>query len=196
MAGTAGLLLAAGAGSRFGAPKALVRFGGGSLVERGVALLVSGGCAPVHVVLGAEAERVPPLDGVTMVLNPDWATGLASSVRVGLASLPASADAVVLALVDQPLLGPESVRRLVAAYHAGAMVAVATYGGRPGHPVLFARGVWAAVAEAVEGDRGAGPYLRAHPELVTVVPCDGTGTPDDVDTPADLAALQRYRPHS
>jgi CTP:molybdopterin cytidylyltransferase MocA len=190
MAGTAGLLLAAGAGQRFGQPKALVRFAGSSLVERGVALLTTGGCAPVHVVVGAAAERVAAsVRNAVVVRNPDWATGLASSLRAGLASLPDTVDAVVVALVDQPLVGPEAVRRLRAAHASGATVAVATYDGQPRNPVLFGRPVWDEVGAAVHGDRGAAAYLRAHAALVTPVPCDGTGTPDDVDTPADLAAL-------
>lgn len=196
MAGTAGLLLAAGAGTRFGVPKALVRFGDGYLVEHGISVLRSGGCDPVHVVLGAAAAAVRTrarLDGATAVPNPRWRTGLGSSLRAGLESLPGSVDAVVVLLVDQPLVGPEAVRRLRAARTGGATVAVATYGGRTGHPVLLARDTWTDVIHVAYGDRGAKPFLLAHPRLVTSVPCDGTGSPDDVDTPADLAALRtRY----
>lgn len=196
MAGTAGLLLAAGAGTRFGMPKALVRFGDGYLVERGISVLRSGGCDPVHVVLGASEATVrvrARLDGATVVHNPGWHTGLGSSLRTGLESLPGTVDAVVVLLVDQPLVGPDAVRRLRAAHADGAHVAVATYAGRTGHPVLLPRDTWADVIHVARGDRGAKPYLLAHPELVTSVPCDGTGSPDDVDTPADLAALRgRY----
>jgi nicotine blue oxidoreductase len=113
---------------------------------------------------------------------------MGSSLRAGLAALPAEADAVVVTLVDTPGLGPESVRRLVAA--AGSADAVqATYGGRRGHPVLLGRTVITEVAAATTGDRGAGPWLAAHPERVRLVPCDGTGDPRDVDVPDDLAAI-------
>jgi nicotine blue oxidoreductase len=184
---TAGLVLAAGGGSRYGSPKALVRLGDRLLVERAVDLLVAGGCDPVLVVLGAAADEV--LETATLpraVVNPDWNTGMGSSLRVGLAALPADADAVVVTLVDTPGLGPESVRRLVA---TGADAAVATYGGRRGHPVLLGRTVLTEVAAAATGDRGAGPWLAAHPERVLLVPCDGTGDPRDVDVPDDLAAV-------
>ena len=186
---SAGLVLAAGGGSRYGAPKALVRLHGRLLVERAVDLLAAGGCDPVLVVLGAAADEV--LAAATLpgtVLNPDWATGMGSSLRAGLDALPAEADAVVVTLVDTPGLGPESVRRLVAA--AGSADAVqATYGGRRGHPVLLGRTVITEVAAAATGDRGAGPWLAAHPQRVRLVPCDGTGDPRDVDVPDDLAAV-------
>ena len=189
----AGLVLAAGGGSRYGSPKALVRLGGRLLVERAAELLAAGGCDPVVVVLGAAADQVLaaarlPRTGVRTVVNPDWPTGMGSSLRVGLAAVPAEAEAVVVTLVDTPGLGPESVRRLVAAGDPDG-AAQATYGGRRGHPVLLGRTVIAEVAAAATGDRGAGPWLAAHPERVRLVPCDGTGDPRDVDVPDDLAAV-------
>jgi CTP:molybdopterin cytidylyltransferase MocA len=183
----AGLVLAAGGGSRYGSPKALVRLHGRLLVERAADLLAAGGCDEVLVVLGAAAEEVLATAALpATVVNPDWRTGMGSSLRVGLAALPAGADAVVVTLVDTPGLGPESVRRLIA---AGGDAAQATYGGRRGHPVLLGRTVIAEVAAAATGDRGAGPWLAAHPERVRLIPCDGTGDPRDVDVPDDLAAV-------
>jgi len=189
----AGLVLAAGGGSRYGSPKALVRLRGRLLVERAADLLAAGGCDPVVVVLGAAADQVLaaarlPRTGVRTVVNRDWPTGMGSSLRVGLAAVPAEAEAVVVTLVDTPGLGPESVRRLVTAGGPDG-AAQATYGGRRGHPVLLGRTVIAEVAAAATGDRGAGPWLAAHPERVRLVPCDGTGDPRDVDVPDDLAAV-------
>jgi CTP:molybdopterin cytidylyltransferase MocA len=187
----AGLVLAAGGGSRLGRPKALVRYEGELLVERAARLLADGGCSPVLAVLGAAADEVratAALPGVSTVDNPDWPTGMASSLRVGLRSLP-DAGAVVVTLVDLPLLGPEAVRRLVEARRQGAAAAVATYAGSWGHPVLLSREVAAEVGEAARGDQGARAWLRKHPERVWTVPCDGTGDPSDVDVPEDLAAL-------
>ena len=189
----AGLLLAAGAGRRLGQPKALVELDGRPLVDRGITLLRDAGCTPVHVVLGAAYDQVvaaAALDGATVVHNRDWRSGMGSSLRAGLASLPPHVGAVVVALVDQPRVTGEAVRRLIRAYRSGATVAVATYDDQPRNPVLLARPTWAAVAEVAHGDVGAKPFLRAHPDLVTRVPCDDVGSPEDIDTPDDLAALR------
>src|SRR5690606_3048708 len=179
----AGLLLAAGEGARLGTPKALVVLGGERLVDRGVRGLREGGCKPVLVVLGA---AVVPVRGAVVVRNPDWRTGMGSSLRTGLAALPPEAEHVLIALVDQPGVGAEAVRRLVAAAHSGARVAVATYGGARRNPVLIAREHFDEVAATAVGDTGARAFLRAHPELVTEVPCDDVADPADIDTPDDL----------
>jgi len=183
------VLLAAGSGSRLGQPKALVDLAGSTLAERGVALLGDGGADPVIVVTGAVPVEIP---GVVTVHNPDWETGMGSSLATGLLALDhGDAEAAVIALADQPLVGVESVRRLIGAFRSGAGLAVAAYQGRPRNPVLIARQHWAAVLELAAGDTGARPFLRAHPELVTLIECGDTGRPDDVDTPEDLARVRR-----
>lgn len=175
---TAGLVLAAGAGRRFGAPKAAVLFEGERLVDRAVRLLRDGGCARVIVVSGAVELRVP---GATVVHNPRWATGMGSSLTTGLAAVHESG--VVVVPVDMPWLGAEAVRRL---RRCGARLAIATYDGRPGHPVLLGAEHFPAVAATAVGDIGARKFLAANSELVQEVPCDGTGSPEDVDIPQDL----------
>ncbi|GAA0284243.1 nucleotidyltransferase family protein [Actinomadura nitritigenes] len=182
----AGLLLAAGGGSRLGRPKALVELEGERLVDRGVRTLRDGGCAPVLVVAGAAQVEVI---GAVVVPNPDWRDGMGSSLRAGLAALPPGCPAAVVALVDQPRVTAAAVALLVAAYDAGAEIAVATYGGAPRNPVLLRAEHFAAAAEAAVGDTGARGFLRAHPDLVTRVPCDDVASPDDIDTPEDLAAF-------
>jgi nicotine blue oxidoreductase len=192
MAGNvAGVLLAAGSGSRLGQPKALVVVGGESLAGRGIALLRDGGTDPVIVVTGAAALADGTYPGVRCVHNPDWATGMGSSLAVGLAAVPDRCTAAVIALADQPLVGPESVRRLIAAHARGAIVAVACYDGRPRNPVLISRNHWPEVVELAVGDVGARPFLRRHPELVTLVECADAGRPDDIDSPEDLARIER-----
>ncbi|WP_119729751.1 nucleotidyltransferase family protein [Thermomonospora amylolytica] len=181
----AGLLLAAGAGARLGRPKALVELNGERLVDRGVRMLRAGGCTPVLVVIGAADVEVL---GAVTVPNPDWRAGMGSSLRAGLAAIPPDCTAAVIALVDQPAVTPQAVRRLIRAYEEGASVAVATYGGARRNPVLIAREHFAAVAEAAVGDVGARPFLAAHPALVTPVACDDVAAPDDIDTPDDLTA--------
>jgi CTP:molybdopterin cytidylyltransferase MocA len=183
----AGVLLAAGQGTRLGTPKALVELGGRRLVDRAAGLLRDAGTVPVLVVTGAVPVTVPGAAGVP---NPDWRTGMGSSLAAGLRALPGDCAAVVVALVDQPLIGPDVVRRLLAAHRAGADLAVAAYHGRARNPVLLARGHWAGVLAAADGDTGARPYLRAHPGLVTLVECADIGRPDDVDTPEDLARVE------
>jgi nicotine blue oxidoreductase len=184
-------LLAAGEGSRFGQPKALVELNGQTLAERGVGLLRAGGADPILVVTGA----VPlELDGTLTVDNPRWRTGMGSSLRAALQALTEAGTgtdigAVVVALADQPLVGAEAVARLIAAYRAGASVAVAAYDGQPRNPVLLAREHWPEVIATAAGDQGARTFLRTRPELVTLVECGDTGRPDDIDTPADLARI-------
>jgi CTP:molybdopterin cytidylyltransferase MocA len=192
----AGLLLAAGAGRRFGGTKALVEFDGLTFVERGVALLREGGCSPTVVVVGAASESVGSLvrakePDTQIVAAQSWAEGLGASLRAGLEALAATdSQMCVVALVDQPLVGVEAVRRLIQASAAsGADAAVATYGGVPRNPVLLSRRIWLEVAAAASGDVGARSWLTRYPERVVKVSCDGTGRPDDVDVPGDLAAL-------
>jgi CTP:molybdopterin cytidylyltransferase MocA len=180
----AGLLLAAGAGRRYGMPKALVTDAGRLLVERAMATLVGGGCEPVVVVLGAAADEVlarADLSGAIVVVNPDWDAGMGSSLRAGLAAL-AGVDAACVLLVDTPGITAGAVRR-VAGLAAPAALAVATYRGEPGHPVLLGRDHWSAVAELAVGDVGARRYLARHPELVTSVPCEDIAVGDDLDVP-------------
>ena len=184
------MLLAAGEGSRFGGPKALIELGGRTLAQRGVDTLRAGGADPILVVTGAAAVR---LSGVLTVDNPDWPTGMGSSLRAALrffqAGPGAGPQAVVVMLADQPLVGAEAVARLIAAYRAGATVAVATYDGKPRNPVLIAREHWPEAAEMATGDSGARTFLRARPELVTLIECGDVGRPDDIDTPEDLARI-------
>jgi CTP:molybdopterin cytidylyltransferase MocA len=185
----AGILLAAGEGSRLGRPKVLIELGGRSLMHRGIALLRDGGASPVIVVSGATGP-LDPEPGTLSVHNPDWPTGMGSSLAVGLAAVPGECSAAVLALADQPLVGPEAVRRLIAAHAAGASVAIACYDGRPRNPVLISREHWPAVIELAVGDVGARPFLRAHQDLVTAIECGDTGRADDIDTPEDLARIE------
>jgi nicotine blue oxidoreductase len=144
-------------------------------------------------VVGDDAQRLRETCepyGFKVVENPHWAQGQSTSVRLGLQSLGPGAQAAVVLLADQPLVGAGAVGRLVAAFEAGARVAVATYGGQPRNPALFSREVWPLLMAELSGDEGARPFLRRHPKLVTPVPCDGVGNPADVDTVEDLRRLE------
>jgi CTP:molybdopterin cytidylyltransferase MocA len=195
----AGVLLAAGQGSRFGRPKALVELDGLTLAERGVTMLRAGGADPVLIVTGAaqvDLGHLGPDQQARTVYNREWRTGMGSSLRAALRALTELEEvaAAVVALADQPLVGAEAVGRLIAAYQAGAGVAVAAYGGKPRNPVLLARGHWPEVIATATGDQGARAFLRARPELVTLVECGDTGRPDDIDTPADFERIAVSRP--
>lgn len=175
-----GLLLAAGAGRRYGGPKALVP----GWLDRAVTVLRDGGCAGVTVVLGAEAERVRAPDGVQVVVADDWAEGMGASLRAGLSALAGreDAEAVLVHLVDLPDVSSEVVRRVLYVRVTPTTLRRARYGGRPGHPVLLGRDHWAGVALVARGDRGARDYFRDHrPEPVE---CGDLATGHDVDRPA------------
>lgn len=179
-----GLLLAAGAGSRMGRPKALVRDAGGEpWLVRGVRVLVEGGCDQVDVVLGAAAEEALSLlegTGAAVVVAADWADGMSASLRAGLAAVGATdADAAVVSLVDLPDVGPDVVRRLLSPVPGPTTLRRACYDGRVGHPVVLGRDHWAGVAVETDGDRGARGYLASRE--VDVVECGDLATGADVD---------------
>ncbi|MZD07489.1 NTP transferase domain-containing protein [Streptomyces sp. SID5785] len=191
----AGLLLAAGGGRRLGGrPKALLPHHGRPLVEHAAQVLRAGGCGPLHVVLGAASDTVRErarLDGFTTVVNPDWAEGMGSSLRAGLASLAGTdAAAALVLLVDQPGIGAAAVARVRAAYRSPATLAAAAYDGERGHPVLFGREHWAGIAASATGDRGARAYLKEHGGSVELVECGDVAEAFDIDTEADLGHLE------
>jgi CTP:molybdopterin cytidylyltransferase MocA len=180
-----GLLLAAGAGTRMGMPKALMRDPDGtSWLRRTVAVLQEGGCEAVTVVLGAGADRATALleGGAAVVVAEDWSEGMGASLRAGLLAL-AGSDAVgaVVMLVDLPDVTAEVVRQVAARVTEPAQLARASYDGRPGHPVVIGRAHWVAVADSVTGDQGARDYLAS--QGVLDVECSDLATGRDRDSP-------------
>ena len=192
----AGVVLAAGAGLRMGRPKAEVELGGRRLVDLTIETCARAGLDPVVVVTGAAAVVPSPLADtddlaspvVLVAHNPEWQTGMASSLRTGLAVVDGhdEVDALVVTLVDTPSVGAEHLRRVVAALAGGATAAVAAYEGKPRTPVGLARLVWSDVSRAVRGDEGARGWLQDNPELVIPVECGDLGAWQDVDLPTDL----------
>lgn len=174
-----GILLAAGAGRRMGTPKALV---GGWLADS-VRVLRDGGCDPVLVVLGAEADRARALiPDEQVVVATDWAEGMAASLRAGLrAAGQTSAPSAVIHLVDLPDVTAAVVARLTAYDDRDPQVlARATFAGHPGHPVLIGRGHWTAVIDQLTGDRGARDYLDQHQAVG--IDCSDLATGADRDS--------------
>jgi len=191
---TAAVVLAAGRGSRLASDdvKPLLAYRGRPLLAWALDAARASGCAPVVLVVGHAADAVAAVapDDVRVIRSPDWAAGISQSLRAALDALEpeSTVTAACVGLADQPRIGPEAWRRLVAAGEQGAAIAVATYAGVRQNPVLLARSVWPD-ARALTGDAGARQLMGTHP--VVDVDCTGTGDPADVDTLDDLAALDR-----
>ncbi|MFN8041566.1 MAG: NTP transferase domain-containing protein [Acidimicrobiales bacterium] len=209
-----GLVLAAGAGTRFGptaklaAPfRAAGAPGATTVIGAAVAAAVAAALDEVAVVVGpagagsgldpvALVEALPAdlAAAVTVVVNPGPGDGLASSLRVGVDHARARGHAaVVVGLGDQPLLDPRAWRAVADAVAGGpSSLVFATYDGRRGHPVGLAAAVWADLPAT--GDEGARTVAQLKPQAVGEVPCPGN--PADIDTAADLARWTRDRPHA
>jgi molybdenum cofactor cytidylyltransferase len=184
-----GVVLAAGEGRRFGGPKMLAELDGRPLLEHVAAAMAAAPVDRLVCVLGAGAETVRRgvnFESAEIVVCDDWAEGQAASLRTGVEAL-ADAEAIVIALGDQPLLSPAAVERVLAARGEGALAVRATYGGVPSHPTLVERPLFGRLLE-LRGDAGARDLLAGSP--TREVPCDGLGSARDVDTPEDLAALR------
>jgi CTP:molybdopterin cytidylyltransferase MocA len=185
------ILLAAGGSRRLGFPKQLVRRRARSLLAHALtAARAALPVGPLIVVLGAEPLRLRlaarrALPKLTVVYNARWASGLASSLKAGLAAVPSGTDAVLVTLVDQPNVDERALRRLLRAWRGrpGA-AAAALYGGQPGVPAVLPRRYWRAI-RALRGDAGARSLLRGGE--ITIVPMPEAEL--DVDTPADVARL-------
>ena len=186
--GVAGLVLAAGAGSRFGQPKALVRDAAGrSWLQHAVEVLTTAGCFPVIVVLGAggaeAAALLQPAVSVLVVQAADWADGLSASLRTGLRCAIDQPDITAVAVipVDVPDLNAATVTRVIGTNSQPSVLRQARFAGQPGHPVVIGRAHWAPLIATAAGDSGAGPYLKAH--TARAVECGDLGTGADVDRP-------------
>ncbi len=191
----AALILAAGLSRRMGkANKLLAEIDGAPMVVRAAESVLASKAAPVIVVTGHEAERVrAALAGraLAFVHNPDYAGGLASSLRRGLAALPADADGVLVALGDMPRVKPAQLDRLIAAFNPleGRAICVPTAHGKRGNPVLFARRFFPEMVR-LKGDTGARQLIGQHHELVAEVEMDDEGVLIDVDSPDKLVKLR------
>ena len=187
----AGLVLAAGASRRYGAPKLAEAIAGEPLVRRVVRSVSSAGL-PAVVVTGPEAESVrKALEGleVAFVDNPDAAEGMASSIRSGVTALGAAVEAVVILPGDQPSTPADLIRELCRVYRdTGAPAVAPVYRGVQGPPVLFSRALFSELT-ALRGDRGARVVLEAHADSAAFVAIDEP-MPPDLDTPEDRIALE------
>jgi len=172
-----------------GAVKQLLMLGGVPMVARAVDAALGSAARPVVVVLGARAERVrAPISGkpVVTVLNPDWDSGMASSVRVGMAALLGAEpglDAVLLAPCDQPALSAQIIDALAALHRESGRTAAARFSGRNGAPAVFGRRHFGALL-ALSGDEGARGLLNSGSQEVSTIEFPDLAL--DLDTPADV----------
>jgi molybdenum cofactor cytidylyltransferase len=185
------IVLAAGASTRFGSTKQLIRLNGRPLLHLAVSRAVEVAGQAVTVVLGANAAQLAPLlrhTPASVVINRDWAEGMGSSVRTGVARVPATAAAAMLMLADQPAVTAEDLRRLIGTWRRQPQCIVAAhYAGTAGVPAIFPREDFAALS-ALRGDAGARALLKRGGERIVRVALQSAAI--DIDTPEDLLKLQ------
>jgi molybdenum cofactor cytidylyltransferase/nicotine blue oxidoreductase len=162
-----------------GAPKAELTVGGARLVDRAVAALRGGGCAPVLAVVRPGVD----VAGAVVIVNEDPDRGMRSSLEHAVAAA-GDHDALAVLLVDTPGVSADAVAAVVAAWRPGR-VAVASYGGRRGHPTVMSPALWRDALAIAGADEGARAFLAGHADLVDDVPAAGSAA--DLDTPEDLA---------
>lgn len=187
----AAILLAAGRSTRMGAANKLLQpLAGTAMVRRVAEALTAAPVAPVIVVTGHDADPVArALDGLALSLvhNPDYAQGMATTLRAGLAAVPARCAGALVALADMPWVRPASLEALVAAFapDRGGAIVIPTCQGRRGNPVLIGRRFFAEI-QTLDGDCGAKSVIARHREEVRELALDDPGVLRDIDRPEDL----------
>lgn len=186
------VILAAGSSKRLGEPKQLLVLDGVPLLQHVIDVVAACGFSEIVMVLGHAADVVETVlelpAGARVVVNPEFAEGQSTSLRLGLASVAPDARAAAIFLGDQPRLPAAAITRVVEAFRSsGARVARAVYRGTPGHPVIVARESFGAFGD-ISGDVGARVVLDGSPDVVEV--SLDMEPPVDIDTRADLRRLQ------
>jgi len=193
----AALVLAAGGSSRMGGAKQLLVLEGRTLLARTLEAVSASGAHPIAIVLGSNAAAIRSQiseGSALVVINPDWASGMASSIRSGISALTAAApslEAILVTPCDQPALTADSIRRLVGLHRSTGLIAAARYSGRLGAPAVFGAGNLGALL-ALKGDEGARSLLNSG--MVAVAGADLPEFGFDIDTPADYQAWRSAHP--
>jgi molybdenum cofactor cytidylyltransferase len=194
-----GIILAAGASTRMGRPKQLLRLGGRCMLQHVLDAAAASCLDEIIVVLGHRAEEIrkaldlPAGRAVRIMLSVDYAQGRSASLRAGLRAASPRASAAAVLLGDQPTVTSELIDRMAREYlNSGSAIARPVYcgpgGGRvPGHPVFLARRIWP-WADKLKGDEGAGALISAHHEWVLEIPIPGE-PPADIDSRADYEKI-------
>lgn len=188
----AGIILAAGEGSRMGRTKQLLPFRGKTILECVVDNALGAKLDQVVVVLGHQAELLKPLlegKGVDAVINPRYREGQSTSLKAGLDALPNDTDAVLFLLGDQPLITPALIDQIIAAYHtSGSPIVMPVNEGKRGNPVLFSRETFAGI-QALSDDCGARPLFQEYASRLLALPIADPAIHFDVDTEEDYRRL-------
>jgi molybdenum cofactor cytidylyltransferase len=182
----AAIVLAAGSGSRFGGEKLTAPYGDGLLIDGALSAALAAPVTEVIVVTGADPKVIDrvnaiPDERLRLTYAQDHAQGLSASLKAGLAALPEGVDGVFLFLGDMPRIPTAVFAGLCEALDNGAAAAAPVFGGRRGHPVVFASGLFDELTE-LQGDKGASSLLDALGEQVVTVPAPDDGVLFDVDT--------------
>jgi len=191
----AAVILAAGRSTRMGGPnKLLAEIGGRPLVRIAAEEALASRARPVIVVTGHQREKVEAaLEGLDVrpVHNPNFAEGLSTSVKAGLAAVPGDVDGAIVCLGDMPQVGAALIEKLMAAFDPahGALVVIPTIEGKRGNPVVWSRRFFPELM-ALDGDVGARHLIGRYPEAVVEVPLTGTAALVDVDTPEALVRVR------
>jgi molybdenum cofactor cytidylyltransferase len=191
--GWAALILAAGAGQRFGGGKLLAPLAGQPVIRRTVERVLAAGFGEVVVATGADHDGIlAALEGLAcrIVPAPDWQEGMAASLRAGLAALAVPERGVFVFLGDMPLVPVELCGTLAERTCREGYAARPRVGGKPGHPVAFTRAALSDLA-GLTGDVGAAALLKGRNQGVGYLDTDASGALLDIDSPADLAAAER-----
>lgn len=192
----AAVVLAAGRSSRM-APrnKLLELIEGKPVIAHVASAAVASGAGPIIVVTGFEAERVGQVLQdlkVKVIHNTDYAQGLSTSLRTGLAALPQDMDGALILLGDMPKIESEDLDALMAAFTGREAICVPVRHGRRGNPVLWGAHYFPEIMR-IAGDMGAKPLMAKYPDHVVEVPVDSDGIFADIDTPSDFARLKADR---
>lgn len=186
------IILAAGEGRRFGAPKQLAQWRGKSLLAHTIDTALTSPADAVFVVLGAHADSIRPKlarENITIVQNDNWAAGQSTSMQAGLSALPANIAAVIFLLADQPMLVPQTIAALIDRYRRTlAPLVIPQFEGRTGNPILIDRQLFSELM-AIRGDTGARPVVKAHRANAEIIIVPSAAILRDVDTPQDLDEL-------
>jgi molybdenum cofactor cytidylyltransferase len=182
------IVLAAGEAARFGQPKQLVRVAGKTLLEHTLDHLRASRAGEIVVVLGAFADEIKQqvhFGRERVIFNPDFASGMSTSLQAGVRAI--SGDAALIALADQPFVRPETIDLLIADYerHTSPSIVIPTYNGAGGNPVIVDRSFFPEIMN-LRGDVGCRAIFADHAQSIVKLPVDDRGVVMDIDRPEDL----------